>query len=109
MRRISSIEIHDTFGTPHAKFAPRSITRIKGPNTSGKSSILRALGRIFEGGHDPSIIREGAEKSVVEMVLDDGTRITRVCSPKRKRKGDVDGPTQYKTEVEILDADGTPR
>lgn len=105
--RISQISILDTFGTQSAKFSPRSVTRITGPNGSGKSSILRALTRIFEGGTDPSVIRQGAEKSIVEIALDDGTIITRTCAPKRRRKPDA--PVEYSTSLEILQPDGTPR
>lgn len=108
--RIASIEIHDTFGTRHAKFTPGSVTRITGPNGSGKSSIIRALAKIFEGGHDPSSIRAGADKSIVEVKLDDGTIITRTVQPVKRRKGeDPAAPVKYRTDLEIIDPDGTPR
>lgn len=106
--RITGISILDTFGTRSAKFVPRSVTRITGPNGSGKSSILRAVLQVFSGGSDPSVVRAGAEKSVVELTLDDGTVITRTCQPKRRRKGDS-GPTDWRTELEIVQPDGTPR
>jgi len=105
--RIANISILDTFGTRSARFSPRSITRITGPNGSGKSSVLRALSKIFEGGTDPSVIRHGAEKSVVELTLSDGTVITRTCQPKKRRKPDA--PVEYSTNLEVLQPDGTPR
>jgi energy-coupling factor transporter ATP-binding protein EcfA2 len=105
--RIAQIHITDTFGTKSAKFSPRSVTRITGPNGSGKSSVLRALARIFEGGSDPSIIRHGAERSVVEIELTDGTKITRTCAPKKRRRADA--PVEYSTNLEIIQPDGTPR
>jgi hypothetical protein len=105
--QIRSISVLDTFGTRSARFSPGSVTRITGPNGSGKSSILRALSRIFEGGTDPSVIRQGAEKSVVELTLSDGTVITRTCQPKKRRKADA--PVEYSTNLEVLQPDGTPR
>ncbi len=108
--RIVDISIQDTFGTRVARIKPKSVTRIKGPNGSGKSSILRAVGKIFDGGSDPSIIRHGAEKSVVELGLEDGTKITRTCAPVKRRRGaDPNLPAEYNTVLEILQPDGTPR
>lgn len=108
--RIVDISIQDTFGTRVARIKPKSVTRIKGPNGSGKSSILRAVGRVFEGGSDPSVIRHGAEKSVVELFLEDGTKITRTCAPVKRRRGaDPNLPVEYNTLLEILQPDGTPR
>jgi len=80
---------------------------VKGTNGSGKSSILRALGYLFNGGTDPSVIRKGAEQSIVAMDLDDGTKIVKTTRPKRARKGgDITG---YVADLEITQADGTPR
>jgi hypothetical protein len=110
MLRLSYISIQDTFGVQSVKFRPGTITRLKGPNGSGKSSVMRGFLRCFDGGHDPSIIRRGAEKSIFEFGLTDGTVVTRVCEPKRRRRGDdASAPVQYKTSVEITDSDGTVR
>ena len=106
--RISEITIVDSYGIRLVKFYPGSITRITGPNSAGKSSVLKALAKIFEGGSDPGIVRQGAERSIVEIKLDDGTVITRTCQPKRKRKGDT-GQIEWTTTLEILQPDGTPR
>lgn len=106
--RISKISILDTYGTRSAVFAPGTLTRISGPNGSGKSSILRALAKVFEGGTDPSVVRAGAERSVVEITLDDGTIINRTCRPKRKKRGD-ESPVEWTTEVVVTQPDGLPR
>lgn len=108
--RIVSVSISDTFGTKNATFKPKSVTRFKGPNGSGKSSLIRALMKCFEGGSDPSAIRRGAEKSVVEFVTDDGSTFTRTTAPIKRRRGeDATLPVRYKTDLEILQPDGTPR
>ncbi len=108
--RLASLSVQDTFGVTSVKFRPGTITRIRGRNGSGKSSIARGFLRVFEGGHDPSIIRRGAEKSIVDFTLTDGTVVHRVCEPMKRRKGaPEDEPVRFKTTLEILDADGTPR
>ena len=105
--RISGIEITDTLGTKQAKFRPGTVTRIHGANGSGKSSIIKALLYIFEGGTSPEIIRKEADQSRVEITLDDGTTISKVTRPKRGRKGgDING---YTVDLEITQPDGQPR
>lgn len=105
--KIKSIEIVDTLGTTHARFNPGTVTRIRGANGSGKSSILKSLCYLFSGGTDPSVIRKGADASTIKMLLTDGTVITKVTRPKRARKGGE--ITGYTTDLVVTQPDGTPR
>jgi energy-coupling factor transporter ATP-binding protein EcfA2 len=108
---ISSIAISDTFGTKSVKFSPGTVTRIKGHNGSGKSSILRALAYLFEGGCSPDAIRKGALQSTVELKLSNGVVITKTTAPikpRKAKKDDPDQPTKYSSRLEVLDADETP-
>lgn len=91
--KIQSVEITNILGTEHARFAPGSLTVIQGHNGSGKSSIIDALLSVFEGGHDPGLLRRGAKKGQTILTLDDGTTIAKTVTAK--------GST-----VEILDAAG---
>lgn len=91
--RISSVVIEDVLGTEYASFKPRSITVLRGANGSGKSSIITALTSLFDGGHDPSMIRVGAKKGKITLTLSDGTTITKTITPTRGT-------------VEIMDASG---
>jgi energy-coupling factor transporter ATP-binding protein EcfA2 len=83
--RIQGIEIHDTYGCRDFKVGPFSLVRVTGQNGSGKSSILRALSYLFEGGTDPTVIRKGAEQSVVRSTS------TTVRSSSRPRAPSVRG------------------
>jgi energy-coupling factor transporter ATP-binding protein EcfA2 len=107
MKTLVRVEIWDTFGCQHVTFKPKTWTWLKGHNGSGKSSVLRALGYVFEGGTDPSVIRKGADFSRVEMELNDGTVISKITRPKRARKGSSE-PTAYTTDLEIIQPDGQP-
>ena len=91
--KIRAIEITNILGTEHVRFAPGSLTVIQGHNGSGKSSIIDALMAVFEGGHDPGLLRRGAKKGQIVLTLDDGTTITKTVTAK--------GST-----VEILDPAG---
>lgn len=110
MRRIVKVQIIDTLGTRNITFSPGSVTIIRGANGTGKSSILGALRSVFQGGSDPSLIRNGAAKSVVEFRLDDGTVVTKTTAPIKPRKGEPENAEKrYSTSLEILNPDGTPR
>lgn len=80
--KIASVEITNIKGIERAEFPLGSFTVISGRNASGKSSIQDAIAAVFEGGHDPSLIRLGTEKGVVILTLDNGTRIRKVITPK---------------------------
>src|SRR5438270_14003212 len=100
---ITEVEIADTMGTKFAKFHPNSVTLVTGVNGSGKSSIIRALTYVFSGGLDPSIIRSGAEKSVISFALSNGVTIKKTTARVKPRKGaDPNDPPRYKADVEIV-------
>jgi len=106
--KISRIEIDNLLGTEHVAFPMGTATVVSGGNGSGKTSILRAVMRFFEGGHDPSIRRRlptpgrpFAEKGMARLTLDSGATVTMTVTEKR-------------TVYEIVDAHGlavpeTPR
>lgn len=95
MKRIESITIENIRGIAALEFSPGSITRIKGRNGTGKSSIISAIRAVFDGGHDPSLVRNGAKKGKVEIALSDGVRITKTITPTR-------------STLEALDPAGNP-
>ncbi len=104
--KISGLHIVDTYGTKDFKVPAFSVLRISGHNGSGKSSILRALAYLFGGGTDPSVIRKGAEQSVVRLELDTGAYYVKTTRPKRARKGaEITG---YVATLEGYAPDGTP-
>lgn len=80
--RIASVSIENVKGIRSAAFPLGSVTVIKGANGTGKTSIVDAISSVFAGGHDPDLIRQGADKAVVVLTLDDGTTIRKVITPK---------------------------
>ena len=91
--KLSSLEITNLWATKHAKFEVAQITRITGGNGTGKTSLLHAFATLFEGGHDPSMIRKGCKKGIAIALLDNGATITKTV-------------TEKSTELEIVDQNG---
>lgn len=83
--KISQFRIHNVLGIKDLEFAPGGFTEISGRNGAGKSSALEAIKAAIRGGHDATLLRQGADKGEVVLVLDDGTEIT-----KRIRQGASD-------------------
>jgi hypothetical protein len=54
---------------------PGAVTLISGKNGSGKSSIVEGFKYLCASGHDPSVIKKGAEAAEVKFETDDGTVI----------------------------------
>jgi hypothetical protein len=82
MPQLKSVDITNIRGIEHAQFRAGAITAVRGPNGSGKSSLLAGVKDPFEGGHDPSMIRQGAKKGEIRLTLDDGTTIEKTITPK---------------------------
>lgn len=76
--RISHITIKNILGIRDLEFTPTGFTEITGHNGSNKSSTLEAIKSVFKGGHDATLLHEGAEKGEIVLVLDDGTEIKKV-------------------------------
>lgn len=91
--RIKSVSIRDIKGIRSIEFNPGTVTVVSGPNGSGKSSLLDAFRAVFDGGHDPALIRKGAKHGEVSIVLENGTVIRKTITPKS-------------STVEIKNADG---
>lgn len=80
--KVTRVDITDfriiTSLTIHA----RALNAILGDNGIGKTSVLKAIASVFEGGHSPNFIRTGAKRAQVKLTLDNGTTIVRTITPK---------------------------
>jgi len=95
---IRSVSITNIKGIAHLKFEPGTLSVIRGQNGTGKTSVITALRAVFDGGFDPTWVRDGEKKGTVEIVLDPtGHRIVTTLT----RKGD-----KGEGETKVFSADG---
>lgn len=80
--KVKRITIENVGSIESLELEPGAITVLEGRNGVGKTSVLTAIEAVIAGGHDPSVIRKGAEKAVVVVDLDDGTAIRRSVTEK---------------------------
>lgn len=73
--KIQHVKISNILGIEHLEFSPEGFTSIAGPNGRGKTSVLEAIKAATGVGHDATLLRQGAEKGEIVLVLDDGTEI----------------------------------
>lgn len=82
--KIKTIDINDIGCLEKLAIKPgSSLTVIEGRNAVGKSTVLNALRYILEKGHDPSLLRKGAEKGSITLNLDDGCQILVTITPEK--------------------------
>lgn len=81
-QRLAIVQIHNIKGIEYFEFNVKAVTVIRGRNGAGKSSVIDAISAIFEGGHDPDLIRTGAKEGHVRLILENGTAIQKVVRPK---------------------------
>jgi len=79
--KIESIEIVNVGCIGRLTIKPDVLTIIEGRNATGKTTILNALRSVTEPGHDPSLLRKGAEEGGVKITLTDGITITETITP----------------------------
>lgn len=89
--KITQLKIRNVLGIKELDIEPGKLTEITGDNGTGKSSVLKALRSVIEGGHDATLIHNGADKGEVVLVLDDGTTITRRITEKTSKTEVVNG------------------
>lgn len=80
--RIESVSIRNIKGIEALDFELGSVNILSGDNGTGKTSVLDAIRSIFEGGHDPALLRNGAESGYVAIRLSDGHHITKTVNEK---------------------------
>jgi exonuclease SbcC len=99
---ISLVKITNMLGVGNLEITPGRITEISGANGSGKTSVLEAIKSIFGGGHDATLLRNGAEKGEAVIVLEDGVEIKRTVTAekttttvKHPQYGKLGKPAEY--------------
>lgn len=73
--QVSHVKISNILGIRELEFTPKGFTEVLGTNGAGKSSVLNAIKAALSGGHDGTLLRNGADKGEIVLVLDNGTQI----------------------------------
>ena len=79
--QISHLTIRNILGIDELELSPQGFTQISGPNGTGKTSVLEAIKSALSSGHDATLLRNGAEKGEIVLVLDDGMEVTKTVKP----------------------------
>lgn len=79
---VSRVKISNILGVEDLELTPGKFTAIVGRNGSGKTSTLEAIKAALRGGHDATLLRNGADQGEVVLVLDDGTQIAKRITAK---------------------------
>jgi len=80
--KIARVRIKNILGIEELEFAPgKGFTEIVGPNGAGKTTVLEAIKSVFKGGHDATLLRDGAKQGEVVLELDDGAEIKKTVRP----------------------------
>lgn len=74
--RLTSVAISNIKAIDFIEFEVGTVTLLRGANGVGKSSIIDAITAVFEGGHDPRLLRQGRKVGGITLTLDNGDTIT---------------------------------
>jgi DNA repair exonuclease SbcCD ATPase subunit len=80
--KIQHVSIKNLLGIQELEFDAGNWNAITGKNGQGKTSVLEAIKAAIKGGADATLLRKGAEKGEVVLILDDGTEIKKRVTAK---------------------------
>jgi len=75
--KVCKIKINSILGIDHLEIEPGKLVEISGANGTGKTSVLDAIRAALSGGHDATLLKQGATEGEVVLVLDDGVEISK--------------------------------
>ncbi len=78
---LDSIEISNLCGFDEYKAKFSDVTLISGGNEQGKSSILRIVASLFQGGGDAGLLKVGTKEGLVSYSFTNGYRPTKKIHP----------------------------
>jgi len=102
--KIAQVKINNILGIEALEFSPAGFTVISGANGEGKTSVLAAIQAAVGGGHDATLLRKGADKGEVVLVLDDGSEIRKSVTEKASNLKFVSDGKQVPRPAEHLKA-----
>lgn len=91
--QVSRIKISNILGIEQLEIEAGKFITVSGKNGVGKTSVVEAIKAALSGGHDATLLRNGADKGEVVLVLEDGATITKKV-------------TSGKSEQAFTDAEG---
>ena len=100
--RVIRATIKNILGIEELDFSLGNVTILSGANGSGKTSALEAFRSIFVGGHDATLLHNGADKGEVVLVLNDKSKLVKTVkesasklSVRDPNGGDVTAPKSF--------------
>ena len=78
--KVVSVKIHNILGIEDFEITPKEINRFEGRNATGKTSTLEAIKAALKGGHDATLLRNGADEGQIVILLDDGLEIKKTVT-----------------------------
>lgn len=100
--QVNRIRINNILGIDQLEFTAGQFNEISGKNGQGKTSVLEAVKAALQGGHDATLLRTGAEKGEIVLVLDDGTEISKRVTPASSPLTVVQDGQKAKRPTEVL-------
>lgn len=79
--RAAKLKLFNVMGIDDLEIEPGNVTVIQGKNGEGKSSFIQALLALTDGGHDATLVRNGADEAVILLELDDGHEVRKRITP----------------------------
>ena len=100
--KVTAIKINNILGIEHLEIKPGALTVIQGENGAGKTSVLEAIKAVIKGGHDATLLRNGASSGEVVLVLEDGVEIHKTVTAEKSNTsvihpehGKISRPAEY--------------
>lgn len=88
--QVAHIKISNILGIESLEVSPGQFNVVSGRNGTGKTSLVEAMKSVLKGGHDATLLRNGAEKGEIVFVLDDGSSIGKKVGAEKSEQFFID-------------------
>lgn len=89
--QVTHISIRNILGIESLDIEAGKFIAVTGRNGTGKTSVVEAVKAALGGGHDATLLRNGAARGEVVLVLDDGSKITKKVTADKSEQLFTDG------------------
>lgn len=101
---VSLVTIRNILGIEELTFDAGQFNAITGANGKGKTSILEAIKAALKGGHDSTLLRNGATEGEIVLLLEDGQEIHKRVTPDKTDLAIIKDGKKQPRSVETIKA-----
>jgi energy-coupling factor transporter ATP-binding protein EcfA2 len=98
--KATLLKLHNIMCFDDVEFHLGGFNVFRGPNGSGKTTVKEAIRSIVDGGHDATLIKDGADEGEIVLIFDDESIVRKTIRPTDSSLTAIDGKGVRQTKAQ---------